>query len=64
MKTLKKLISAAVAVTTALTVFAVNVAATGYKDNGNANAALTKPKLTMDKIVLTQSNAAGKQVTS
>lgn len=38
MKTLKKLISAAVAVTTALTVFAVNVAATGYKDNGNANA--------------------------
>lgn len=63
MKTLKKLISAAVAVTTALTVFAVNVSATGYKDNGNANAALTKPKLTMDKIVLTQSNAAGKQVT-
>ena len=63
MKMLKQFVSAVVAVSTALTVVSMNVSATGYTDKGNADMAINKPKLTMDKVVLKKSEAAGKEVT-
>ena len=63
MKMLKQFVSAVVAVSTALTVVSMNVSATGYTDKGNADMAINKPKLTMDKVVLKKSEAAGKEIT-
>ena len=63
MKILKQFVSAVVALSTALTVVSMNVSATGYTDKGNADMAINKPKLTMDKVVLKKSDAAGKEVT-
>lgn len=63
MKTIKKILSAFAIVATTFTSVSMNTFATGYTDEGNANAAINKPHLTMDKIVLTQSEAAGKTIT-
>ncbi|MDE5946115.1 MAG: hypothetical protein K2G63_02220 [Oscillospiraceae bacterium] len=63
MKTLKKLISTVAVIATTFASVSTNTFATGYVGGGNANAAINKPHLTMDKIVLTQSEAAGKTIT-
>lgn len=63
MKTIKQILSAVAIITTTFTSVSMNTFATGYNGGGNANAAINKPHLTMDKIVLTQSEAAGKTIT-
>lgn len=63
MKMLKRLIPIISIITTIFTTISMNTFATGYTDKGNANAAINKPNLTMDKIVLSQSEAAGKTIT-
>ena len=55
MKIFKRFIAAAAAVSATLCAVSMNVSATGYTDKGNADAAVNKPKLTMDKIVVTKS---------
>lgn len=62
MKKLKKLVAVMAAATTFASV-SMNVFATEYVGGGDANAAINKPHLTMDKIVLSQSEAAGKTIT-
>jgi len=62
MKKIKKLVAAMAAATTFASV-SMNVFATQYVGGGDANAAINKPNLTMDKIVLSQSEAAGKTIT-
>ena len=56
MKIFKKFIAAATAVSATLCAVSMNVSATGYTDKGNADAAVNKPKLTMDKVVVTKSD--------
>ena len=64
MKIFKRFIAAAAAVSVTLCVGAMNVSATGYTDKGNADAAINKPKLTMDKVVVTKGdNNNNKEVT-
>lgn len=55
MKIFKRFIASAAAVSVSLCAGAMNVSATGYTDKGNADAAINKPKLTMDKVVVTKS---------
>lgn len=55
MKIFKRFIAAAAAVSATLCAVSMNVSATGYTDKGNADAAVNKPKLTMDKVVVTKS---------
>ncbi len=52
MKILKKLFSAVVAISTTLAIVSMNVSATGYTDKGDPNAAINKPKLTIDKKIV------------
>lgn len=52
MKILKKLCSAVVAISTTLAIFSMNVSATGYTGKGDPNAAINKPKLTIDKKIV------------
>lgn len=52
MKILKKLFSAVVAISTTLAIVSMNVSATGYTGKGDPNAAINKPKLTIDKKIV------------
>ena len=58
MKILKKLFSAVVAISTTLAIFSMNVSATGYTGKGNPNAAINKPKLTIDKKIVKKSKVS------
>lgn len=59
---LKRAFSAVALTAVAASASSMSAFATGYAGEGNADAAVTKPTITLDKIVLTEDEAPGKQV--
>ena len=59
---LKRAFSAVALTAVAASASSMSAFATGYAGEGNADAAVTKPTITLDKIVLTADEAPGKEV--
>ncbi|MDE5936875.1 MAG: hypothetical protein K2G83_05675 [Ruminococcus sp.] len=59
---LKRAFSAVALTAVAASASSMSAFATGYTGEGNADAAVTKPTITLDKIVVTADEAANKQV--